>query len=102
VRSAPIEAVLSAVRQRFGSDSLTYYGSGEAETHGVCFRVWSVPATVSVHTQEGALSDGLYDTQIDSVPPGEYIYTSVVSLPTLLGLIDQLRQPLGKWPMSAA
>jgi hypothetical protein len=102
VHSAQIEAVLSAVREKYGRDALTYYGCDEGEAHGACFRVWSVPASISIHTQEGALPDGQYDVQVESIPPGDYILSSVVGLEALLGLVEQLRQPTDKWPMSVA
>ena len=90
------------MRQRHGADAIAYYGSDESEAHGACFTISSIPATISVHTQDGTLQNDLYDVQIEGIPQGDYVYCSVVDLQKLLSLIEQLRQPISKWPMSAA
>ena len=102
MHSDSINAVLSAVRRKHGRDAISYYGSNWRELHGTCFQVTGIPATVSVHTKDGTLDEGLYDVQIEGVPPGDYIYVAVLELPALLSVIDQLAGPPSKWPMSAA
>jgi hypothetical protein len=101
VHSDSIKAVLSAVRDKYGIGAISYFASDWREVHGICFKVAGIPATVSVHTQDGTLREGLYDVQIEGVPPGDYIYIAVLELSDLLSLIDQLTEPESKWPMSA-
>jgi hypothetical protein len=96
VQSPEIEKLIVAVEAVHGP--VTLYGSDPSEEHGTCFRIPGAPATLSAHTQDGRLPSGRYDIQIESVPPGEYIHTSVVSLEELLTLIDRLRGPRVHWP----
>jgi ribosomal protein L7/L12 len=96
MRSAEIEKLVAAVEAVHGP--LTLHGSDAFEEHGTCFRIPGAPATISAHTQDGRLPSGRYDIQIESVPPGDYIHTSVVSLEELLTLIDRVRGPRHHWP----
>ena len=97
MRSAEIQRLIDAVEGLHGP--VTLYGSDASEEHGTCFRIPGAPATLSAHTQEGHLSPGLYDCQIEGYPPPSYIYTCVVSLDALLRLIERMRGPEDEWPV---
>lgn len=68
------------------------------EEHGTYFKLTGIPATFSVYTREGTLPAGYFDIQIEGVPPGDYLYTDVVSGATLLELVNRLRGPESQWP----
>ena len=97
MRSRKIQKLIDVVETVYGS--VTLYGSDPSEVHGTCFKIPGVRATFSVHTQEGNLPSDQYDIQIEGVPPGDYIYTSVVSLDTFLKLIERVRGPENQWPL---
>ena len=59
-----------------------------------------VPATFSVHTQDGQLENGKYDIQIEDNPPGEYIYTDIVELDEFMKLVAQVCGPKEGWPLT--
>lgn len=96
MRSPKVQKVISEVEARYGAISL--YGSDPSEEHGTGFKLTGIPATFSVHTQEGTLPEDLYDVQIEGAPPGNYIYADVVSLNTLLECIERMRGPEENWP----
>ena len=96
MRSPEIQTLIDEVENRYGT--VTLYGSDPSENHGMCFIIGGVPATFSVHTQDGKLRSGDYDIQIEGSPPGEYIFSSVVSLATFLELIERVRGPEEQWP----
>jgi len=100
MRSSAIESVMSRVRATYGSEAIGLYGALPDEEHGTCFTVRGIPATFSVHTQDGSLRDGEYDIQIESQPPGDYIFTAVVSLDRLMHLVAQIAGPKELWPSS--
>src|SRR5262245_44852130 len=99
--SKSIARVLSDVRAIYGHERVRLYGCDGTEEYGTCFVVSGIPATFSVHTRDGALEDGRYDVQIEGVPPGEYLYTAVVDLRTLLSFIVRMAGPEDEWPNNA-
>lgn len=74
----------------YGPDKVRPYGTDPSEEHGTGFTIAGIPATFSVHTQEGRLPPGMYDVQIESMPPGDYVWSEVVSLPRFLELIEAM------------
>lgn len=96
MRSSAIQKLIESVQAQHGS--VTLYGSQPSEEHGTCFTIAGIPATFSVHTQEGKLPTGQYDIQIEGMPPGDYVYTAAVSFDTFLRLIRRLRGPQNQWP----
>jgi hypothetical protein len=95
-RSRAIQTVIDAVEARWGA--VTLYGSNESEQHGTCFMISGIPATFSVHTSEGSLPADQYDIQIEGVPPGDYVFTAVVSLKEFLVLVGRCAGPDSDWP----
>jgi hypothetical protein len=95
MHSQVINELISEIRRKYGD--VEYYGSSADETHGVCFKLNEINATFSIHTQDGSLKE-LYDIQIEGIPPGEYIYTDVVSLPELIALIPRYQSEVDQWP----
>jgi hypothetical protein len=96
MRSAVIQKLIDAVEAAYGP--VTPYGSNPSEEHGTCFKIAGTPATFSVLTLEGTLPPGQFDIQIEGVPPGDYIYTAVVSLDEFLELVSRFGHSKDEWP----
>ena len=96
MRRTEIQRLIDAVEALHGP--VTLYGSDPSEDNGTCFKIADAPATFSVHTQEGSLPSGQYDIQIEGVPPGDYVYTSIVSLERFLTLVALMKGPENQWP----
>ena len=94
--SDAIQKLIDSVIELYGP--VTFYGSDSTEEHGTCFKIGDVLATFSAHTQEGTLPSDMYDIQIESIPPGDYIYTSVVYLNNFLDLVAKMRGHASEWP----
>lgn len=95
MHSHEIKKLIKAVSEKFGS--IEYYGSTANEEHGVCFTVQEINATFSISTIDGTLKDS-YDIQIEGVPPGEYLYTSKVSLQKFIELVSDFTKSVNEWP----
>ena len=96
MRSSTIQKLITAVKSTYGP--VTPYGSETGEEHGAGFRIAGIPAIFSVHTQEGELPPDEYDVQIESFPPGDYLYISITMLQGILDLIAKLQRPEEEWP----
>ena len=96
MRNLEVQKLVDAIETVHGP--ITLYGSDANEEHGTCFKVSGVDATFSVHTQGGSLPSDQYDIQIESVPPGDYVFTSVVSLEEFLTLVAMMEGPQAHWP----
>jgi hypothetical protein len=99
MQSESIRRLRAAVDGIYGSGAVSLYGSSEDEEHGTAFTLAGIPATFSVYTRDGALADGEYDVQIESVPPGDYLYTDVVTLERFLELVARVVGPPDQWPI---
>ena len=98
-RDQQIQEVLDFIQSQFGIDKISPYGSDWSDPHSVCFKIVNVPATFSVHTQDGSIPDGFVDVQIEGVPPGDYIVTDVTSTQTFLSFVSKLSTSLeDDWP----
>ena len=95
MHSPEIQKLINSVSEKYGN--IEYYGSPSSEEHGVCFKVLEIEATFSVSTMDGTLKDS-YDIQIEGVPPGEYLYTSEVSLQKFIELVSKFNIPESEWP----
>ena len=89
-----------ALERRFAS-RLRGYGSDPQEEHGIGFTIEGMGAVFSAITQNGTLPPDHYDIQIESMSPGEYLYTTNVSLQELLHLVDVFLGPQSEWPQSS-
>lgn len=98
MQSAAIKQLREAVSAAYGPNSVVLYGSAEDDEHSLGFMISGIPATFSVHTQDGRLADGRYDIQIESFPPGSYVYTNVVSLGEFMTLVAKVAGPTDEWP----
>lgn len=99
MQSQAIKTLRRAVAEVYGLNSVSLYGATEDEDHGTAFTVAGIPATFSAHTQDDTLLDGHYDIQIESLPPGDCIYTGVVSQQEFMRLIAQVAGPSEGWPV---
>lgn len=101
MRSEAIRRLAGAVAEIYGADRVSLYGSSADEEHGTAFTIKGIAATFSVHTREGTLPPDRYDIQIESLPPGEYLYTDVVTLEQFLHLVKRVAGPFEEWPTSS-
>lgn len=95
-----IRNLLKALEQAYPS-SITPYGSSfeQAEKeHGLGWRINGISAVFSAITLDGSLPADHYDIQIESYPPGDYIFTTQASLRELLQLIRRYVGPAAEWP----
>jgi len=96
-----IRDLLLLVEERFGHDQVALLS--ESDPHSLWFRLNSVAATISIHTQEGSLPPTILDVQVEGLPPGEYLLTDVVSVQTLFAFICRIASsPEEKWPHALA
>src|SRR5688500_3586348 len=90
-----IAQLLAALREKY-SNALTPYGTSDDEEDGTGFRVEGIDATFSAILPAG-IAPGRYDIQIESFPPGSYIYQDEADLPQFLRLVEEYRRPIVEW-----
>jgi hypothetical protein len=91
VPDSSILEFVSSLRAAYGEDRVEPYGSANPdEEHGFGFRIRGVPAIFSVITLSGSLPKGRYDVQIESDPPGEYLFTEALNTDELLKTIQRV------------
>ncbi len=73
------------------------YGTSDEEEEGTGFRISGIEATFSALCLEGT-PEGMYDIQIESYPPGDYLYNVVINLDGFLSLIEKYRAHTDVWP----
>ena len=74
------------------------YGSSRSELHGYSFQITGIDASFSVITLNGTLPLDQFELQIESCPPGDYVYTDKVSLGELMKLIPMYETSIDSWP----
>jgi|CXWL01.2.fsa_nt_gi hypothetical protein len=95
----PCIVELIACLERKYSETYVPYGTSENEELGNCFRITGIDATFSAL----CLTDtptGFYDIQIESYPPGDYVYTDTVNLADILALVRKYKAPMNDWPVN--
>ena len=93
-------ALISTLIERLEAlypDTYIPYGTSNDEVEGTGFRILDIPATFSVLTF-GDIPEDRFNIQIESFPPGDYIYNKEVSLEQLMELIEVYRKPIKDWP----
>jgi hypothetical protein len=98
MKSKSINLLLNAIKSVYGKAKIQPYGTSPEEKHGTGFRIKGVPAIFSVLTLEGAFPEGRYDIQIESDPPGNYVYAKEVDLNEFLLLVERICGPESNWP----
>jgi hypothetical protein len=93
-----IERLLQAVYAEFGQSVIRPYGTYPAEQYGTGFQIAGVQPTFSALTLDGSLPEGQYDIQIESYPPGDYLYTDIVALDQFIELVRLTSGPQAFWP----
>jgi hypothetical protein len=91
-----VSTLIARLKQAYGQ-SFVPYGTSDEESEGTGFRIIGIEATFSVMCTEDVPTDML-DIQIESYPPGDYIFTDVVTLEGLMALIENYRGPMETWP----
>ena len=99
MRRDDVTILIGELKKRY-TDKYVAYGTFEQEEEGTGFRITDIPATFSVLCF-GATPIGRYDCQIESYPPGEYLYTVETDLSSLLALIEVYRRPMNEWPVNS-
>ena len=95
-----IARLLAELTRRYQTH-LRPYGSSfleAAEAHGFGFTVDGIEAIFSAITRAGTMPANRFDVQIESSPPGEYIYTAEVRLEEVVALVERFRTPMPEWP----
>ncbi|EGM70789.1 hypothetical protein [Shewanella sp. HN-41] len=95
MRRDDVPVLIRRLKERYG-EKYELYGSSENEQEGTGFRINNIPATFSVLCF-GDIPIGRYDFQIESYPPGDYLYTGEKNLSGLLELIERYREPMDEW-----
>lgn len=97
--SSALSELWQHIEALVGQFRLAPYADHAEDGHGTSFRIRRVPAIFSVHTQEGTLPAGTYDVQVESDPPGDYLYTAILGLPEVLELVRIIVScPEAEWP----
>jgi hypothetical protein len=84
-----IVELIACLRRKYG-ETYVPYGTSENEEQGTGFRITGIDATFSAL----CLADtptGFYDFQIESYPPGDYVYTDEVNLADILSLVGKCK-----------
>lgn len=95
-----IRQLLSELRKAC-PDAITPYGGDferAEDEHGLGWRLEGAPVTFSAITLGGTMPAETYDVQIESYPPGEYLFTGRYPLAELLQLVRRYFGPEGEWP----
>lgn len=93
-----IVELIAKLKRVFG-ESYVPYGTSDEEERGTGFRIAGIEATFSALCLEET-PKGMYDIQIESYPPGDYIYNDIIDLDSFLALIEKYRAPLNAWPVN--
>ena len=89
--------LIAKIKEEYG-DRYTPYGTHEDEEEGTGFRLTDIPATFSV-LSFGETPQNVLDIQIESYPPGDYLYNDELTLNKFMDLIEQYRKPQDQWPL---
>jgi hypothetical protein len=95
----PLVSTLIARLERAHGKSYVPYGTSDDEAEGTGFRITGIEVTFSVMCTEDVPA-GLYDIQIESSPPGDYLFMDVVTLEAFMTLIEKYRGPRETWPQT--
>src|SRR5690349_13946463 len=98
MKVASINLLLDSVRALYGGKAIRPYADSPDDPYGTGFSLEGIDATFSVLTQAGQLPEGQYDVRIESAPPGDYLYTAVVSLEEFMALLRAVSGPKNTWP----
>ena len=98
--NASVTFLLKRLRETFGFNNVLPYGTYPDEEDSTGFRIRGIPATFSALTFSDnpgkQLPHGRYDIQIESFPPGYYIYSDEVDLNDFFILIKRIAKD--DWP----
>jgi len=99
MRKKKIQELIDAVEKLYGPISL--YGSSELEKYGTCFTLNEIQASFSVSMNRKTAERGTYNIQIESQPPGYYIYIlDKISLGQFVEFIETYKKPMEGWPQN--
>ncbi len=97
MKTEPIERLRRAIQDVFGPTAIRPYGESEDARSSLGFRIDGVDATFSVLVGDW-VPGGLYDIQIESYPPGDYVYVDAVSLERFIEIVRLIAGPSESWP----
>lgn len=95
MKDPAIVQLLAKLESRYPK-KVTPYGTSEEEESGTGFRVEGIAATFSAILLPDT-PKGYLDIQIESYPPGAYIYQDEVTLDQFLGMIEEYRSEATAW-----
>lgn len=89
--------LIARLKQKY-CKSYVPYGTSDEEEEGTGFRIAGIEATFSAMCMD--TPEKMYDIQIESYPPGNYLYNDLVNLDDFLALIEKYREPSHAWPIN--
>lgn len=98
MRHSRIIELIGNLKLKYG-DSYVPYGTSDFEEEGTGFRIAGIEATFSVMCLS-EMPMKMYDIQIESYPPGYYLYNGTTDLTGFLSLIDKYKGTLEAWPIN--
>jgi hypothetical protein len=94
-----VSTLIARLKHAYG-ESCVPYGTSDEEAEGTGFRIAGIEATFSVMCTSDVPA-GMYDIQVESSPPSDYLYTRVLDLENFMALIEKYRGPRETWPVQA-
>jgi hypothetical protein len=92
-----VSTLIGRLRDAYGR-SYVPYGTSDDEAEGTGFRIIGIEAIFSVMCTENTPA-AMFDIQIESYPPGEYLYADIVALEDFMALVEKYRGPMKSWPV---
>ena len=93
-----IVELIACLGRKYG-ETYVPYGTSENEERGTGFRITGIEATFSALCLTDTPS-GFYDIQIESYPPGDYVYIGRVNLADILSLVRKCKATMNDWPVN--
>ena len=94
-----VKVLMRRLRERYGDRYRPYIPQPVREDDNAGFKITDIPACFSVLCF-GDTPIGRYDCQIESEPPGDYLYMIDTDLEGLLDLVEVYLKPMDQWPIN--
>lgn len=91
-----ISELVGTLKNKY-KESFIPYGTNDEEANGTGFIIQDIEAIFSVVILEETMA-GYFDVQIESNPPGDYVYNVEIDAPGFINLIEHYRKPTDQWP----
>lgn len=92
-----ITDLTSHLKEKYGNEYILH-GSDESETEGIGFRIKSIAASFSA-LSFGDIPENKSNFQVESFPPGDYMFTGEITLKKFTNLIELFQAPQDECPI---